>query len=117
MMVVHWKLSHRNGMRGPINAESRKEVNRMSNTNSNKGKYVFAALVGAAAGGVLVAVSTRAVPKMMSEMEGKCKQMMAGLGETGCGAGDMCQQMSAEKGQAPQQATCHSEGASCHGSD
>ncbi len=89
----------------------------MSNPNSDKGKYVLAALLGAAAGGAIVALSTRAVPKMLSEMEDKCKQMMAGMGETGCRAGNMCQAKSAEKVQAPQQADCHSEGGSCHGSD
>lgn len=50
----------------------------MSNTNSSKSKYVFAAVLGAAVGGSIIALSTRALPKMMSEMEGKCKQMMAG---------------------------------------
>lgn len=89
----------------------------MSSPNSNKGKYVLAGLVGAAAGGAIVALSTRAIPKLVSEMEAKCKQMMAGMGETGCDAGAMCKQISEEKVQAVRQAACHSEGAPCHGSD
>ncbi len=88
----------------------------MSKPNSDKGKYVLAALVGAAAGGAIVALSTRAVPKMMLEMESKCKQMMARRGETGCGVGDTCKQRSAGKVQERQPAASHSEGASCHGS-
>lgn len=71
----------------------------MSNTQSSKGKYILAALIGVAVGGSLVALSTRAGPKLMSGMMTKCKRMMA------------------DTGQAPQQEACHSQGGSCHGSD
>ncbi len=86
------------------------------NGPSSKGKYLLAALIGAAAGGAIVAFSTRAIPKMMSEMEGKCKQMMAGMRETSFGAGDLCQCMMGAEEQAPKQEACHSEGASSRGS-
>ncbi len=79
----------------------------MFNTRSSKSRYVLAALVGATAGGVLVALTTRAVPKLMSEMEAKCKQMMAGMARGGCEGGDTCQRMMAGMGQAPEQGTCH----------
>lgn len=84
---------------------------------SNKGKYVLAALAGAAVGGSVVALSTRALPKMMSEMEGKCKQMMAGMKATGCGAEDNCKPEVAGTEPAPRQESCHSQGGSYHGSD
>jgi hypothetical protein len=80
------------------------------NTQSSKGKYMLAVLVGAAAGGAIVALSTRAVPKMMSGM-------MAGMAKTDGEAGDVCQRMMAGMGQAPEQEACHSQGGSCHGSD
>ncbi len=89
----------------------------MSNPNSNKGKYVLAALAGAAVGGSVVALSTRAVPKMISEMEGKCKQMMAGMKAAGCGAEDNGKPVAAGTEPAPQQESCHAQGGSCHGSD
>ncbi len=79
----------------------------MFNPRSSKGKYVLAALVGATAGGLVVALSTRAVPKLMSEMEAKCKQMMARMAQGGCEGGDLCQRMMAGMGQAPEQGTCH----------
>ncbi len=88
---------------------------------SNKGKYVLAAVAGAAVGGSVVALSTRALPNLMSGMMARCKEMMAGMserncGEQDCGAGDMCKQTT-EKEQVPEQAACHSKGGSCHGSD
>jgi hypothetical protein len=98
--------------KGKMQPIHRKEVNLMS----NKGKHVLAALAGAAVGGSIVALSTRALPNLMSGMMAKCKRMMAGMSERDWGAGDMCKQIT-EKEQAPEQAACHSEGASCHGSD
>ncbi len=83
---------------------------------SNKGKYVLAALAGAAVGGSVIALSTRALPNLMSGMMAKCKRMMARMSEQDCGAGDLCKQTT-EKEQAPGQAACHSQGGSCHGSD
>ncbi len=84
---------------------------------SNKGKYVLAAFAGAAVGGSVVALSTRALPNLMSGMESKCKQMMAGMKATSCGAEDNCKPVVAGTEQAPQQESCHSQGGSCHGSD
>jgi hypothetical protein len=85
-------------------------VNLMSNTNSSKGKYILAALAGAAVGGSIVALSTRALPNLMSGMMAKCKEVMAGMGETGPCTGEMCKRVMAES-------TCDSEGAACHGGD
>ncbi len=75
----------------------------MFTTHSSKGKYILAALVGAAAGGLIVALSTRAGPKMMSGMMHK---MMAEMKECGGEAGDGCERMMAGMGQAPEHATC-----------
>jgi hypothetical protein len=47
--------------------------------------YLLAAAAGALGGGFLVAVATKAVPKMMSKMmAGMMQNMMAQMGEEGC---------------------------------
>lgn len=53
---------------------SPEEESQMLNTNSRKGKYILASLVGAAACGLIIALTTWAVPKMKD----LCKRMMAG---------------------------------------
>jgi len=40
----------------------------MSNVSSNRQKYVLAGLGGVIVGGLLVALATKAIPKMMSQM-------------------------------------------------
>ncbi len=52
----------------------------------NSGKtVVIAFLLGAAGGGLLVTLATRAIPKMMSQMmAGMMQNMMAHMGEEGC---------------------------------
>ncbi len=67
----------------------------MFNTKSSRGKYLRAALFGAAAVGLIVVLTTRAAPKIKSEMMAKCKRMMAAME------------------QVPQPAACHS----CGGTD
>jgi len=52
----------------------------MSNTGSNSTKYLFALAVGVIAGGLVVAIGTRAIPKMMS---GMMQNMMARMREEG----------------------------------
>ncbi len=84
---------------------------------SNKGKYVLTALAGAAVGGSVVALSTRALPNLMSGMMAQCEQRMAGMRKTGCGAEDKCERVVAGTEQAPTPKSCHSQGGSCHGSD
>ena len=69
----------------------------MSNMYSSKGKYILAALVGAAAGGLVGALSTHAIPKMMSEMENKCKQMMAGMTDCKGNVKDACREKMTEQ--------------------
>ncbi len=81
------------------------------NTQSSKAKYLLAALAGAAAGGAIVALSTRAVPKMMAGMMAKCEGMMAGMPKATGEAGSMCQGMTAGTGQGSEHATC---GPSCN---
>ncbi len=83
----------------------------MSNTSSSKGKYVLAALAGAAASGLIVALSARAIPKLISGMMAHCERMMAGMAKADGEAGNMCQRMMAGMGQASEHATC---GSSCN---
>jgi hypothetical protein len=72
--------------------------------------YVVAALLGAVGGGLLVAVATRALPKIasqvMTEMMGKMPpMMMQRMKESGCNPAEMCAQMcgSLEESPAPQE--------------
>ena len=48
--------------------------------------YVTAVAIGAIGGGVLVAVATRAMPKMMSRM---MQKMMTHMGGEGCSPAEM----------------------------
>ena len=62
----------------------------MRGTNSENLRYVIVALLGVLAGGFLVAIATRAVPRMMSEMmAGMMQNMMASAGEGGCEPADI----------------------------
>ncbi len=57
----------------------------MTNLSSQTKKIILAALLGTIGGGVLVAVATRAVPKIMSGMmEGMMRNMMSRMKESGC---------------------------------
>ncbi len=80
----------------------------MFNTNSSRGKYLRAALFGAAAVGLIVALTTRVAPKIKSEMMAKCKRMMPEMTHGDYTTADMCQRMMAGMGRAPQHATCES---------
>ena len=90
---------------------------------SNKGKYVLAALAGAAIGGSAVALSTRVLPNLMSRMMAHCEQMMAGMkggsarAACECDASHLCQQMAVEKEQSSTKTVGQSEEGACHGSD
>lgn len=48
--------------------------------------YVLAATLGAAVGGIAIAVATRAIPGMMSRI---MASMMTRMGGEGCNPGDM----------------------------
>ena len=62
----------------------------MRGTYSENLRYVLAALLGVPAGGLLVAIATRAVPRMMSGMmAGMMQNMMASAGEGGCEPADI----------------------------
>jgi hypothetical protein len=58
----------------------------MGKTESNRRNYLLTAALGAIGGGVLVAVVTKAVPKMMS---GMMRNMMAEMGQAGCDPAEM----------------------------
>jgi hypothetical protein len=52
--------------------------------------YFLAAGLGAVGGGLLIAVATRAIPKMMSKMmAGMMENMMAQMGEGDCDPADI----------------------------
>jgi hypothetical protein len=55
-------------------------------TSTSEGKtLVLAAALGVIGGGLLVAVLTQAIPKMMTKMmAGMMQSMMAQMGEDGC---------------------------------
>ena len=58
----------------------------MHNKSAHNRGYVLAILLGAIGGGLVVAVATKAIPKMMSEM---MRNMMAQMGEGGCDPAEM----------------------------
>jgi len=50
-----------------------------------KQRYVLATFLGILLGGAIVALATKAIPKMMSQMmSGMMKNMMSQMGEAGC---------------------------------
>ena len=62
----------------------------MANTVSDRRKYILAASLGAAGGGLFVALATRAIPRMMSQMmSGMMQNMMSQMGEAGCDPAEM----------------------------
>ena len=62
----------------------------MDKTDSNTKKYILVAFLGAVSGGLVVAIATRAVPKMMSQiMSGMMQNMMSQMGEGGCDPAEM----------------------------
>ena len=58
----------------------------MSNGGSNLRKYMVATAIGAVGGGILVALASRAVPKMIAGMMYK---MMAKMGGEGCSPAEL----------------------------
>lgn len=66
----------------------------MDITRSITGKVVLAGILGAIGGGLLVAIATRAIPKMMSRMmSGMMQNMMGQMRENGVNPAEMCAQM------------------------
>ncbi len=62
----------------------------MLNTDSRTRGYVLAAFLGAVGGGLFVALATRAIPKMMTQlMTGMMQSMMAQMKECGCNPSEM----------------------------
>ncbi len=88
----------------------------MFGTHSNRLGYIAVALFGAAAGGLFVALTTRAVPKLMSGMMGGMMHKMTSemMGPAGK-AGGMCERMMAGMEQSPKPAACDSVGGTDHG--
>ena len=58
----------------------------MSDNGGNLRKYLIAGAIGAVGGGLLVAMATRAIPKIMS---GMMQKMMAMMGGKGCSPAEM----------------------------
>ncbi len=58
----------------------------MSDGGSSFRKYMIVAVIGAVGGGVLIAMATRAMPRMMS---GMMQKMMTHMGGEGCNPVEM----------------------------
>ena len=58
----------------------------MSDGGCNLRKYMVVTAVGAISGGILVALASRAIPKMMA---GMMRNMMAMMGGEGCSPAEM----------------------------
>jgi hypothetical protein len=57
----------------------------VGNISSRNKEYIVAASLGAIGGGLIVAIATRAIPKMMSKiMAGMMQNMMAQMSEREC---------------------------------
>ena len=57
----------------------------MSEVGSQNRGYILAGILGAVGGGLIVAVATKAIPKMMSQMfSGMMGNMMSTMREQGC---------------------------------
>lgn len=62
----------------------------MESKDTQYSGFILAAGLGAIGGGLLVAVATRAIPKMMSKMmAGMMQNMMAQMGEGDCNPADI----------------------------
>jgi hypothetical protein len=67
-----------------------RRMRRMGRINTQTRKTILAAFVGAVGGGIVVAVATRAIPKMMSQMMSEMmRNMMSQMGEGGCDPAEM----------------------------
>jgi CheY-specific phosphatase CheX len=62
----------------------------MHDTRSHTKGYVLAAALGAMGGGLIVALATRAIPKIASQMmSGMMRNMMAQMAADGCNPAEM----------------------------
>ena len=62
----------------------------MSKINSPAKGYILVALLSAFGGGFIVAVLTKAIPKMIQQiMSGMMRNMMAEMSRSGCSPGEM----------------------------
>ena len=74
----------------------------MLKTESRRGRYMLAAVLGFAAGGIGVKIAPRVLPKIMAAMCGKMHSMMSEMTGAGEGVGDWCQRMMRDMGQGTQ---------------
>ena len=59
-------------------------------TNDQTRRTILAAVLGALGGGLVVAIATQAIPKIMSQMmPAMMKNVMAHMGEEGCNPAEM----------------------------
>ena len=70
----------------------------MSNHSTETRKYLVAMLAGAVAGGIVVTVATKAIPRIMSQMMARMmsempQRMMAQMRAEGIEPAEMCQRM------------------------
>ena len=72
----------------------------MQDTESRLWSYVLVGALGAAIGGVVVLLVTRALPNMMSQMmSGMMRNMAAQMGEGGCSPAELGKRMMGDLGE------------------
>ena len=69
-----------------VNSSDKEGKIKMNNTHSPMQGYALAVLLGAIGGGLLVAIATKAIPKMMS---GMMQNMMMQMQKNGFNPGEM----------------------------
>ena len=66
----------------------------MYNTSDLMRRYVLVAILGAIGGGLFVAIATKAIPKIMSQiMFGMMQNMMGQMRKSGVNPSEMCEKM------------------------
>ena len=78
----------------------------MSKQSVDRRHYLVAVILGAVAGGIVVAIATKAIPKIMSHMMSEMPQkMMVQMKAEGINPAEMCQHMMANFNQPPSSET------------
>jgi hypothetical protein len=76
----------------------------MKETTSKRRLHLGSALLGAICGGILVIITTKAIPTMLAKlMSGMMEMMKSKMEACGCNPQEMCQKMMAACADAPKE--------------